>query len=171
MPPGEREPLSTEQVALLRAWIDQGAKWPRADTTTTTAKSDHWAFQPITNPKLPRVKDEKWVRVDLDRFVLARLEKEGLAPAPEADRLTLMRRVYLDLTGLLPSPEEVERYQQDTRPGAYAVRTRGSSIGCWPRLIMESAGGGAGLMRGGMPIAMGMRRIRAGRSPTAGGTG
>lgn len=119
MPPGERKQLSTEEVALLRAWIDQGAKWPKADTTTTTAKSDHWAFQPIANPKLPQVKNEKWVRVDLDRFVLARLEKEGLSPAPEADRLTLMRRVYLDLTGLLPTPQEVEQYEQDTRPDAY----------------------------------------------------
>src|SRR5579864_628339 len=79
----------------------------------------HWAFQPITRPPLPTVKHADWPRNPIDHFILARLEKEGLAPAPEADRGTLIRRLKFDLVGLPPSPEEVHDFLRDTRPDAY----------------------------------------------------
>ncbi len=79
----------------------------------------HWAFQPLRTPPLPAVRGVEWVRNPLDRFVLARLEREGIAPAPEADRATLLRRVRLDLTGLPPAPAEVAAFLADRRPDAY----------------------------------------------------
>jgi hypothetical protein len=78
-----------------------------------------WAFKPVQRPAVPDVKDARWVRSPVDRFVLARLEKEGLAPAAEADKLTLIRRLTFDLTGLPPTPEEIRTFQQDKSPGAY----------------------------------------------------
>jgi hypothetical protein len=107
MPP-RGEPLGAEQVAVLRAWIDQGAKY-----------EEHWAYvKPVRRPP-PAVRDRAWARNGIDLWVLARLEQEGLAPAPEADRATLLRRVSLDLTGLPPSPEEVDAFLRDRRPDAY----------------------------------------------------
>src|SRR5262245_15594623 len=100
MPP-KGDPLAAEQVALLRAWIDQGAAWPER-TDVVTSKT-HWAFQPLVRLPLPSVRNTSWVRNPLDRFILARLEKEGLAPAPEADRRTLIRRLTFDLHGLPPA--------------------------------------------------------------------
>ena len=79
----------------------------------------HWAFVGPTRPAAPAVKDESWVRNPIDRFVLARLEKEGIKPSPEADRATLIRRVCLDLLGLPPSIAEVDEFLADTRPDAY----------------------------------------------------
>jgi hypothetical protein len=114
MPPPEKKSLTTEQVAVLRTWIEQGAKWPKDDGATVQGpRSSHWAFRPIRRPALPSVKNVAWVRNDIDRFVLARLEKEGIAPSPEADRITLVRRLSFDLTGLPPTPEEVERARND----------------------------------------------------------
>jgi hypothetical protein len=81
--------------------------------------ANHWAWQPIRRPVAPRVKNEPWVRNDLDRFVLARLEKEGIAPSPEADRVTLIRRLSFDLIGLPPTPEEVNAVVGDTSPEWY----------------------------------------------------
>jgi hypothetical protein len=81
--------------------------------------ADHWAFQPIRRPAPPAVKDAGWPKNPIDSFILARLEKEGMAPEPEADRATLIRRLSLDLLGLPPSPEEVEEFLDDERPGAY----------------------------------------------------
>jgi hypothetical protein len=121
MPPEGKKPLSSAEIALLRAWIEQGAKWPRdaggsaAQGGTTT----HWAFLPIKRPAAPRVRGPGWVRQDLDRFILARLEAEGIAPSPEADRATLIRRLSLDLLGLPPSPREVDEFLRDPRPDAY----------------------------------------------------
>jgi len=118
MPPkGER--LTSQQVALLRRWIAQGAPWPETATAVSRPATTHWAFIPARRPTPPAVRDPAWVRNDIDRFVLARLEKEGLAPAPEADRITLLRRVYLDLLGLPPSPQEVDQFLQDRQPDAY----------------------------------------------------
>lgn len=82
-------------------------------------ESDHWAFQPVDRPNVPDVKNSAWVRNPIDAFVLARLEKKGIAPSREADPLTLLRRVYLDLIGLPPSPEDVEQFLADQRPAAY----------------------------------------------------
>jgi len=118
MPPdGEGTPLTEEEVAILRSWVDQGASWPEG--VDEVATSDHWAFQPLRRPELPKVKHGDWVRNPIDRFVLARLEKEGLRPSPAANRSTLIRRLSIDLLGLLPSPDQVEDFLADTRPDAY----------------------------------------------------
>src|SRR5215471_21595558 len=111
MPPvGAR--LTAGEVGLLRAWIDQGAEWKQGITT-------HWSFVRVTRPAVPAVKQTDWARNPIDNFILARLEKEGITPSPEAEKLTLLRRVSLDLTGLPPTPEEQRAYLADTRPGAY----------------------------------------------------
>ena len=117
MPPmGDR--LSAAQVKTLRDWIDGGADWPDALAGDELGRT-HWAFRPPVRPPIPPVKDAKWPRNDLDRFVLARLEKEGLAPSPEADRTTLIRRLSFDLIGLPPTPEEVDAFLNDKSPDAY----------------------------------------------------
>ncbi|HMP60684.1 MAG TPA: PSD1 and planctomycete cytochrome C domain-containing protein [Gemmatales bacterium] len=121
MPP-DGEPLNPTQIAKLRAWIDQGAKIDAADAPAVTARppsSDHWSFQPISTPPVPEVKAAKWARTPIDRFILARLEQEGVAPSSEADPITLMRRLYLDLLGLPPRPEEIEDFLNDRGEGAY----------------------------------------------------
>jgi mono/diheme cytochrome c family protein len=120
MPP-VGDPLSADQVAKLRAWIDQGAKVPAtaAAVPGAPAKSRHWAFQPVVRPSPPEVRNGSWARNPVDRFILARLEGEGYTPSPEADRVTLIRRVSLDLIGLPPSPAEVADFVADTRPDAY----------------------------------------------------
>ncbi len=120
MPPeGSGKPLTPEQVGLLRGWIDQGAEWPEDPKTVATEASDHWAFRAPVRPEPPQVKDQSWPRNPIDRFVLARLEREGLGPSPEADRATLIRRVSLDLIGLPPTIEEVDAFVADARPEAY----------------------------------------------------
>ena len=120
MPPdGSGDPLTPEQVGLLRAWIDQGAEWPEDSSTAADEASDHWAFRAPNRPEPPEVKDRSWPRTAIDRFVLARLEREGLKPSPEADRSTLIRRVSLDLIGLPPTIEEVDAFVADSRPDAY----------------------------------------------------
>ncbi len=112
MPPkGDR--LTEAEVAGLRRWIAEGAKWPEFDPRK------HWSFVKPTRPPAPKVSNERWVRNEMDRFILARLDKEGLSPRPEADRHTLIRRVYLDLTGLPPSWEEVRAFVEDKSPDAY----------------------------------------------------
>jgi hypothetical protein len=121
MPPkGQGQPLTRDEVALVRGWIDQGAKWP-ADVTLRRPNepSKHWAFVPPTRPALPAVKDAVWPRTAIDRFILARLEKEGMKPSPEADKITLIRRLYLDLVGLPPTPREVDEFVADPSPKAY----------------------------------------------------
>ena len=109
------------KIATLTAWIEQGAVWPDgADLVKLEDKRDHWSFKPVTNPAPPETKDKAWPRNDIDRFILARLEKEGLRPSPEADRVTWLRRVSFDLIGLPPSPEQVEAFcQRRTRSDAY----------------------------------------------------
>ena len=103
------EPLSERQVALLTRWIEQGATWQK-----------HWSFIPPKRPDLPKdLRETKWVRNPIDAFVLQRLEREGLKPSVEADRATLLRRVSLDLTGLPPTPAEVDAFLADASPNAY----------------------------------------------------
>jgi mono/diheme cytochrome c family protein len=117
MPMGGR--LADDQIATLKAWIDQGAEWPDTVGVTVTATKIHWAFIPPQRPLLPPVKDTNWVKNPIDRFILAKLEKEGLTPSPEADRTTLLRRLSLDLTGLPPSVEEVDAFVRDKSKNAY----------------------------------------------------
>ena len=118
MPPGG-PPLKAEEIATLRAWIDQGAEWPVTAKAAQPQKSSHWAFQPIQRPALPDVLRRAWVINPIDRFVLARLEAEHVDPSPEAPKTTVIRRVSLDLTGLPPSPEEVAAFVNDNRADAY----------------------------------------------------
>lgn len=106
MPP-EGEPLAKREIALLEAWIKSGAKY-----------ETHWAYLPVSEPPLPPVKKTDWVRHPLDRFVLHRLEQAGLAPSPPAERATLLRRLYFDLIGLPPTPDEVDAFLEDKSPGA-----------------------------------------------------
>ncbi len=118
MPPeGKGKRLTPIEIGVLRAWIDQGAIWP--DSADVLADSEHWAYRKPARPALPAVKTTSWPRNPIDRFILARLEKEGLVPSPEADRATLIRRLSLDLTGLLPSVREVDEFRADKRPDAY----------------------------------------------------
>ncbi len=116
--PLRRPPLREAEVARLRDWIDAGAVAP-ADESPSEAPREHWAFVPPKRPDLPEVRDRSWVRNPIDFFVLAALERDGIAPSPETDRATLIRRVSLDLTGLPPSPAEVNAFLEDDAPGAY----------------------------------------------------
>ncbi|MBL9123172.1 MAG: DUF1549 domain-containing protein, partial [Planctomycetaceae bacterium] len=118
MPPDE-EPLAAEQIGLLRAWIDQGADWPSAAPATTAQPSRHWAFQAPVRPPLPSAGQATWSKNAIDRFVAARLDEQHLAPSPEADRVTLLRRLSLDLIGLPPTIAEVDAFLADTSPEAY----------------------------------------------------
>ena len=118
MPP-KGEPLTAAEVGLLRAWIDQGANWPQTGESPEAKKRSHWAFKVPVRPTLPEVKNRKWPLNPIDNFILAQLEKERLKPSPEADRVTLIRRLTLDLTGLPPTIAEVDAFLADTKPGAY----------------------------------------------------
>jgi hypothetical protein len=118
MPP-EGKPLTAAEVGRLRAWIEQGAPWPEESDTRTPPATKHWAFLPPKRPALPAVQLTSWARNPVDAFILARLEKANIRPAPEADRVTLIRRLSLDLLGLPPTPQEVTAFVQDHRPGAY----------------------------------------------------
>src|SRR5690348_10987297 len=117
MPMGGR--LADQQIATIKSWIEQGAVWPDGVGAQITAAKTHWAFIPPQRPELPAVKNTAWPRNPIDTFVLARLEKEGLSPSPEADRVTLLRRLTLDVTGLPPTPEEVDGFLKDTSKNAY----------------------------------------------------
>jgi hypothetical protein len=108
-PPGDVRPPSKEQVETIKAWIEQGARW-----------DEHWAFLPPCKPAVPKVSNSSWVRDPLDAFVLARLEREKLAPEPEATREAWLRRVSFDLTGLPPTPAEIDAFLKDKRPDAWA---------------------------------------------------
>ncbi|MXW35924.1 MAG: DUF1549 domain-containing protein, partial [Chloroflexi bacterium] len=109
MPPAHtNKTLNDEQIDVLRRWIDEGASWDQ-----------HWAFEPIVRPEAPAVADADWARNPIDRFVLARLEAQGLAPAPDADRGTLARRAALDLTGLPPDPALLHAFLNDPSEDAY----------------------------------------------------
>ena len=102
------EALSAREIETIRKWVEQGAQWQQ-----------HWAFIPPKRPALPPVKDTNWPRNPIDNFVLARLEREGLKPSPPAERATLLRRVTFDLTGLPPTPGEVDVFLADKSPNAY----------------------------------------------------
>src|SRR5262249_34321008 len=107
-PPESNKTLSDAEKDVLRRWVAEGARY-----------QTHWSFTPPKRPAVPTVRDESWPRNEVDRFLLARIEAEGLKPSPEANRTTLIRRLTLDLTGLPPTPEEVERFEKDQDPMAY----------------------------------------------------
>jgi hypothetical protein len=107
-PPKSKRKLTSQQKEILRRWVEQGARWGK-----------HWAYDTLQRPPLPPVHCSRWCRNAIDRFVLARLEKEGLAPSREADKETLIRRVTLDLTGLPPSLKEVDDFLGDPSADAY----------------------------------------------------
>src|SRR2546428_1994244 len=100
--------LTERQIELIRRWIEQGAKWQQ-----------HWSLIPPHRPPLPKVSNTLWPRNAIDSFILERLEREGLTPSPEADKTTLIRRVALDLTGLPPTPAEVDAFLADKSRNAY----------------------------------------------------
>lgn len=100
--------LTPYEKAVLVRWIEQGAEY-----------KPHWAFEKIREPELPEAGNKEWVKNGIDRFVLEKMEDAGLQPAPEAEKYILLRRLYLDLTGLIPNPEEVESFLADNSPDAY----------------------------------------------------
>ncbi|MEO8025773.1 MAG: DUF1549 domain-containing protein, partial [Bryobacteraceae bacterium] len=109
MPPlASGHSLTDTQIGLIKDWVAQGAHW-----------ETHWAFVPPKRSEAPAVKKKSWVRNPIDAFVLARLESEGLQPSPEADRATLLRRVSFDLTGIPPTPAEIDAFLADRSPQAY----------------------------------------------------
>ena len=121
MPPKPEEPLSASEKATLRQWIEQGAAGlPRAaDLKAAGPGADHWAFAPASRPEPPRVRDSSQVRTPVDRFIQSALEEKNLTLGPQADRATLIRRLSFDLTGLPPTPEEIQEFVADRRPDAF----------------------------------------------------
>ncbi|MBT4866680.1 MAG: DUF1549 domain-containing protein, partial [Planctomycetaceae bacterium] len=127
MPPDGK--LKSAEIAALTEWVKMGAAWPKSKSVGPTEtgggeidlaeRAKHWSFQPVRRPDIPAVIRESWARNPIDRFVLARLEKAGLQPAPEADRRTLLRRLSYDLTGLPPTVEELHEFVADKSPTAY----------------------------------------------------
>jgi hypothetical protein len=118
--PLDEDPLTAEQTAVIRAWIDQGAEWPApAGAAPTQTVEEHWAYVAPKKAPLPAVSNDSWVRTPVDRFVLSRLDAEKLLPSHETSREILLRRVSLDLTGLPPTMAELDAFLADTRPDAY----------------------------------------------------
>lgn len=119
--PHDLPPLKKAEISLFQQWIDQGGKIPEAEKTPKVIQqsSDHWAFQPVQQPSVPKVTQQSWVRNPIDVFILSHLEQNKLKPSGEADRSTLIRRLSLDLTGLPPSVDEVQQFLADKRPDAY----------------------------------------------------
>jgi len=120
MPP-KGPKLSKDEIALLRSWIDSGAKLPVSETLVVNdvKNNKHWSFLPIAKPSLPTVANQDWCKNPIDYFVMSRLAKDKMTPSAQADRSTLIRRVSLDLTGILPTPLEVEYFLNDKSPNAY----------------------------------------------------
>jgi hypothetical protein len=121
MPPKKKLPDSA--ITVLADWVKMGAPWPeqiaKGSSTVAEARAHHWAFQSVRKPPLPAVRRRDWAKTPLDLFILAKLEQNGLEPAPSADRRTLIRRATLDLIGLPPTPDEVEAFVNDPAPDAW----------------------------------------------------
>lgn len=127
-----KEPkLSDETIRQIAAWIENGAPYDSPlvarketaawiDKKITPEARQHWAYQPLTPASPPAVKDEKWIKTNIDRFILGMLEEKGVAPNPQVSKRVLIRRAYFDLTGLPPTPEDVEAFEKDNSPGAFA---------------------------------------------------
>ncbi len=127
MPP-KGEKLTDQQIADLTTWVKMGAPDPRKDDAKIASKlsgltdkaRSHWAYQPVTKPTPPAVKNSAWPKTAIDKFVLAKLEEKGMFPMPDANKEALLRRATYDLTGLPPSPIEVQNFVADTLPQAFA---------------------------------------------------
>ena len=125
MPPTEK--LPDEEVAALTEWIRMGAPDPRSASVSGAVANDiesgrkHWAYQSPRRPAVPNVKNTRWPRTDIDRFILAKLEDNSLRPVGDAKRATWLRRVYFDLTGLPPTPDEIQAFVNDIRPEAHSL--------------------------------------------------
>ncbi len=125
MPPDEK--LDAGVVEAVRRWISEGATDPRQsdgplaekESIDIEAGREHWAYQPIREPSVPQVEDTSWPRTDIDRFILARLESEGLEPTTDADRETLARRAFFALNGLPPTPAQIDEFVEDHSPDAF----------------------------------------------------
>lgn len=118
--PKKKEKFTPEQIGLVRAWIDQGAKWEGSAAKSYSYNTNHWAFKAPARPAAPPVSNKKWVRTPIDNFILTKLDAEKLKPSPQADKITLLRRLALDLVGLPPTPEEVDAFVADKSSDAYA---------------------------------------------------
>jgi uncharacterized protein DUF1553/uncharacterized protein DUF1549/cytochrome c len=141
MPMAPVSPLTQDEIATVKAWIDEGAPWPEGATAAAAANQQNdasllvyngyrerpitdadrqwWSFKRPVRPAIPEVQDNRWSKSPLDALVKTKMEAKGLAPAPTADRHTLIRRAYLDLLGLLPSPADVDAFVKDPSPHAY----------------------------------------------------
>jgi hypothetical protein len=122
--PKQGGPLTREQIADLRKWVEEGARWPSTQLLVATDPKprvgpDWWSLRPLLRPPLPEVTDPAWVQTPVDAFVWAGLDARGLRPSPPADRRTLIRRVTFDLHGLPPTPEEIDAFLHDSAPDAY----------------------------------------------------
>ncbi|MCY3777907.1 MAG: DUF1549 domain-containing protein, partial [Candidatus Aminicenantes bacterium] len=120
MPPAGK--LDPAEIADLESWIGLGAPWPQATAGMSEApevSTGLWSLEPVADPQPPPVTRRDWARTPIDRFILAKLEEQGLEPAPPADKLTLLRRATFDLTGLPPTVEDIERFLNDTSPDAF----------------------------------------------------
>ncbi len=133
MPP--KKPLPAAEKAVLKKWIEEGAKWGAlakldrfAYSSDRHAGADWWSLQPVKRPAAPAVKNQRWPANPIDRFVLAKLEAKNLSPAPPADPRVLIRRVYFDLIGLPPTPEEVEAFVKEWERESSEFRVPGSEL-------------------------------------------
>ncbi|GIT31361.1 MAG: hypothetical protein Ct9H300mP1_34070 [Planctomycetaceae bacterium] len=147
--------LTARQVDQLGRWIKSGAVFPvQGGRDRILRDPNHWSFHSLRSPKLPGVKNPNWPRTPIDRFILARLDAEGIAPAADVDRRAWLGRVTFDLVGLPPSPEQLADFLGDRTPGARS----GSSIDCWHRLGMERGGDVTGSTSPAMPIRTGLTK-------------
>jgi hypothetical protein len=157
MPPKSK--LPAEEIAALTKWVEMGAPWPRGaaaaprgerDFDLAARMAEHWCWQPLKAVQPPPVRDAAWPRQPLDRFILARLEEKGIAPAPPADKRTLIRRAYFDLIGLPPPPDAHSSALASARPTCAkttshpANRARGTRLGCQRSGLCTSCEGRVG---------------------------
>ena len=126
MPPTGK--LAADQIAAIEAWVKAGAVWPQNEKAALTSppyqitaeQRAFWSFEPVKPVPPPEVKDSTWARTEIDRFIASKLKARGLQPVHRADRRTLIRRATYDLTGLPPTAEEVDAFEHDRSPDAFA---------------------------------------------------
>ncbi len=162
--PYKRAPLGSEQISLIKEWIDEGAPAPAHEAPSIWR---HWAFTAPVRPEPPVVAKAGYRRQNpIDAFINAALAKQNITPSPEADRITLIRRVSLDLVGLPPSIAEVDAFVSDSRGQTLTKRSWST---CWSRRFMAIAGAAGGLTRRSMRTrsdSASTRRVPSGRNAT-----